>query len=120
MFKSNAALGRKPYEYRRMSLNRYEQTIFDYWENQPDEQRHWRDKVAAAARGSGQPGERARRLERELWDYFVERSQHVARLRELNSGGLRRVSLLNLAEHVIRIWGPLPKPKTMPGTLQVD
>ena len=103
-----------------MSLNRYEQTIFDYWESQPDERRHWRDKVAAAARGSGQPGELARHLERELWDYFVERSQHVARLRELNSGGLRRVSLLNLAEHVIRIWGPPPKPKAKSDTPRRD
>ena len=99
-----------------MSLNRYEQTIFDYWDSQPDEYRHWRDKVAAVARGTGQPGEAARALERELWDYFVERSQHVARLRELNSGGLRRVSLLNLAEHVIRLWGPPPKQKKPPGT----
>ena len=101
-----------------MSLNRYEQTIFDYWESQPDEYRHWHDKVAAAARGIGPPGEMARALERELWDYFVERSQHVARLRELNSDGLRRVSLLNLAEHVIRLWSPPPKQKNPPDALR--
>jgi hypothetical protein len=94
-----------------MSLNRYEQTIFDYWEHQPDERRHWQTKVVEATRVSAVPGETARVLERELWDYFVERSQHVARLRELNAGGVRRVSLLNLAEHLIRLWGPVPKPR---------
>ena len=94
-----------------MSLNRYEQAVFSYLEGQPDERRHWQAKITDAARASGAPGELPRALERELWDYFVERSQHVAGLRELNVGGLRRVSFLNLAEHLLRLWGPLPKPK---------
>ena len=59
----------------------------------------------------GQPGDMARALERELWEHFVERSAHVPMLREFGGGGLRRVSLLNLAEHIIRIWGPPPKPR---------
>lgn len=94
-----------------MSLNRYEQTIFDYWEHQPDERRHWQVKISEAARGAGTSGDAARVLERELWDYFVERSQHVAQLRELHPVGLRRVSMLNLAEDLIRRWGPPPKPR---------
>lgn len=94
-----------------MSLNRHEQTLFDYWEKQPDERRHWQMKVTEATRDPGPSGELARALERELWDYFGERSQHVPVLRALDPAGLRRVSLLNLAEHLIRIWGPLPKPK---------
>jgi hypothetical protein len=94
-----------------MSLNRYEQALFDYWAGQPDEHRHWRTKIVDATRAAAAPGEVARALERELWDYFVERSEHVARLRELNAGGVRRVSLLNLAEHLIRLWGPPPKAK---------
>jgi len=109
MFKSNAVLDCK--NPSQMSLNRYEQSIFDYWEHQPDERRHWQAKAVEATCVSGAPGDAARGLERELWDYFVERSQHVARLRELNAGGVRRVSLLNLAEHLIRLWGPPPKPK---------
>ena len=32
-------------------------------------------------------------------------------LREMGAVGLRRVSLLNLAEHIIRLWGPPPKPR---------
>ena len=92
-----------------MSLNRYEQAVFDYITTQPDEHRFWQGKVAAATRVSGAPGEVSRALERDLWDYFAERSQHVPALRELNAGGLRRVSFLNLAEHFIRLWGPPPK-----------
>jgi hypothetical protein len=89
-----------------MSLNKYEQGLFDYLENHPEEHRHWQAKIHAAARQPGEPGVAARALERELWEYFAERSQHVARLRDLNAGGLRRVSLQNLSEHLLRIFGP--------------
>lgn len=96
-----------------MSLNRYEQSLFDYWEKQPDERRHWQSKTLDAARARpGAVGEAARTLERELWAYFVERSGQVAALRELQAGGVRRVSLQNLAELMLRLWGPLPKPKS--------
>lgn len=91
-----------------MSLNRYEQSLFDYWEKQPDERRHWQAKVAELTRGLAQPGEVARGLERELWAHFAERSQHVPALRGMATS---RVSLLNLAEYIIRLWGPVPKPK---------
>jgi len=94
-----------------MSLNRYEQTLFNYWMSQPDELRHWQSKVIAAALQNAVPGEVARNLERDLWDYFAERSEHVPLLRELSPGGLRRVSLLNLAEYVLRLWGPPVKKK---------
>ena len=94
-----------------MSLNRYEQSLFDYWERAPEEKRHWQSKTMDAVKGRPVPGEAARSLERELWDYFTERSPHVPALRELNSGGLRRVSLQNLAELMLRLWGPLPKPR---------
>lgn len=94
-----------------MSLNRYEQSLFDYWERQPDERRHWQMKVMEAAKASSAPGEAARRLERELWDHFCERTAQVPALRGVAPGGGQRVSLLNLAEHILRLWGPLPKPK---------
>lgn len=94
-----------------MSLNSAEQALFDYWHRQPDERRHWHDKVSAASRESSQPGELARALDRELWEHFLERSRHVPQLAELNAGGLRRISMLNLAEYLIRLWGPPPKPK---------
>jgi hypothetical protein len=94
-----------------MSLNRYEQTLFSYWEQQPDERRHWQAKVVEMTRGSDVPVEFARALERELWSHFVERSPHVPALRALGVTTTQRVSLLNLAEYIIRLWGPLPKPK---------
>jgi hypothetical protein len=94
-----------------MSLNRYEQTVFDYLMASPDERRHWQGKVSEAARRMEGAGAVARALERDFWDYFVERSQHVVPLRNLNAGGLRRVSFLNLAEHALRLWGPPPKPR---------
>ncbi len=94
-----------------MSLNRYEQALFSYWEQQPDERRHWQAKVVDATRGIGVPVEAARALERELWAHLVERAPHVPALRSLGIGATQRVSLLNLAEHIIRLWGPVPKPK---------
>jgi hypothetical protein len=94
-----------------MSLNRYEQTLFDYWERQTDERRHWQTKVIELTRAAAPAGELARALDRELWNYLVERSQHVPTLRDLQLEGVRRVSLLNLADHVIRLWGPPPKPR---------
>ncbi len=95
-----------------MSLNRYEQSLFDYWERQPDERRHWQMRALEVGRGAAAPLEAARGLERELWAYFVERSQHVPPLRDLHAGGGPRVSLLNLAELILRLWGPLPKKKS--------
>lgn len=101
-----------------MSLNRYEEALFSYWEKNPDERRHWQAKVTDATRVAGQPGEAARTLERELWDHFVERGPHVPALREIGAVGLRRVSLLNLAEHIIRLWGLPPKPRKPAGPPQ--
>jgi hypothetical protein len=110
MFKCNAAID--PVPCRQMSLNRYEQTLFDYWDRAPDERRHWQAKVTNLTKGAAlSPGELARSLERELWDHLVERTPHVPALRALNPSAMPRVSLLNLAEYVIRLWGPPPKPK---------
>jgi len=97
-----------------MSLNRYEQTIFDYWDRQPDERRHWQAKVVELTRHGASPS-LAPALERELWAYVVERTPHVPALRNLAGAALARVSLLNLAEHILRLWGPPPKPRKPPG-----
>ncbi len=97
-----------------MSLNRYEQTIFDYWNQEPDERRHWQSKVVELT-SHGAVADLARPLERELWEYLVERTPHVPALRNLSPHGLSRVSMLNLAEHVIRLWGPPPKPRRPAG-----
>ena len=88
--------------------------MFNYWQSQPDELNHWKNKIVLAAKASLGPGQVARSLERDLWDYFVERSQHVPVFRDLNAGSVRRVSLLNLAEYVLRLWGPPPKIRKPP------
>lgn len=97
-----------------MSLNRYEQGLFDYINAHPEEKRHWQMKITEATRGLEQPGQVARSLERELWAYFHERSEQVPAVRALGGVGLPRVSMLNLAEYLLRLWGPLPKPKKKP------
>jgi len=94
-----------------MSLNRYEQTLFDYIDRHPEEKRYWHAKLHETAARLVEPGSAARELEREMWEYYIERSQHVPVLRELNSGGIRRVSLLNLTEYLLRRWGPPPRPR---------
>jgi hypothetical protein len=99
-----------------MSLNRYEQAVFDYWGKSPEERRHWQSKVLAVTQTLAEAGEVARGLDRELWEYFVERRDHVALFRDLNTNGLRRISFLNLAEHLMRLWGPPPKPKKPSGS----
>lgn len=93
-----------------MSLNRCEQAVFDYWERAPDERRHWQAKVGELTRG-GPDMALARGLERDLWTYLLERSPHVPALRDLRVADGPKVSLLNLAEYLIRLWGPPPKPK---------
>lgn len=90
--------------------------MFNYWQKEPDELNHWKTKVIQAAKTNAAPGEAARGLERELWEYFAERSQHVPLFRDLSVGGVRRVSLLNLAEYVLRLWGPPPKKRKPPPT----
>jgi hypothetical protein len=94
-----------------MSLNRYEQTLFNYWERNPDERRHWQMKTLEIGKSAGALLDAARVLERELWPYLLERGTHAAEFRNLQVSGTQRVSLLNLAEHMLRLWGPLPKPK---------
>jgi hypothetical protein len=98
-----------------MSLNRYEQALFDYWQRQPDERRHWQARVAEIMRAPSAGGGSARELELELWSYFVERSRQVPGLQAMQVDGVRRVSLLNLAEYLLRVWGPPSKPKPTTG-----
>ena len=87
-----------------MSLNRFEQAIFEYLQSHPEEGRHWENKVAArAARGEL----RASVLVEELDDYVRERAVHTEPFRGWAArGGVQRSSLLNLAEYLIRRWGP--------------
>lgn len=87
--------------------------IFDYWEGNPDERHFWQEKVRTTAKSCPDDHEAARRLEAELWAYYVERSGVVAPFREVAAReGLARTSMRNLAEYLIRLWTePRLKPK---------
>lgn len=93
-----------------MSLNRFEHALFAYWETHPDELRHWRARVAAQPLGPLA----VRGLERELWAHWAERRAHVPALRALDPDGCQRLSLLNLAEYIARLWSPPPAPPRPP------
>jgi hypothetical protein len=92
-----------------MSLNRYEQAVYDYLQAHPEELRHWENKIAGrAARG----GLSATALAEELWEYLRERAAHTQPFRDwAERGGVPRSSLLNLAEYLLRMWGPVPPKK---------
>lgn len=94
-----------------MSLNRSEQMVFDYIQTHPEERHYWVDKVRKTSATIQDGAVATNVLESELWGYFEERSRVVSPFREeVQWHGLRRTSMKNLAEHVLRLWAP-PRPK---------
>lgn len=96
-----------------MSLNRCEQYLYDYIEGHKEERQHWRAKVLSLSRQFADPHELAQVLEGDLWTYFVERSKGSPEFQKGSPAkDLRRTSLRNLSEYVIRMWISVPtKPK---------
>src|SRR5437764_258004 len=96
-----------------MSLNRYEQRIFDYWQGHRDERHFWTEKVQSIAKRAGDDHAAAAQVASELWSYYRERSEVVPLFREAaRHEGIQRVSMKNLAEYLIRLWTePRPKKK---------
>jgi hypothetical protein len=91
-----------------MSLNRAEQMTFDYLQLNPDENRHWLEKVKSISARARDPHAAALELEDELWRYYEERSAVASPFREVaQREGLRRTSLRNLAEYLLRVWAPV-------------
>jgi hypothetical protein len=102
----------------RVSLNRSEQRIFDYLQSQVDERHFWVGKVQKTLRDLGGDTDAAvRRLENDLWSYYLERSAVAHPFREAaKTEGLHRTSMKNLAELLLRLWvEPKPKPGKPPG-----
>lgn len=94
-----------------MSLNRCEQMVFDYLQGHPEERQYWQGKVRGAVQASPDPHLAADRLQSDLWAYVVERSAVVEPFRSTaQREGLRRTSMRNLAEYLIRLWTE-PRPK---------
>ncbi|HXN36092.1 MAG TPA: hypothetical protein VN877_07965 [Opitutaceae bacterium] len=98
-----------------MSLNRCEQTIFDYMRGHPDERQYLHDKVRGYVAGSADASTAVARIDSELWRYYEERSAVVRSFNDaLGSASPRRTSMKNLAELLVRLWTD-PKPrKTLP------
>ena len=88
-----------------MSLNSCEQMIFDYVQRHPDERHYWVEKVQKTSVRSTDDYEAARLLEGDLWRYFEERSAVASPFKEVAAReGLRRTSMRNLAELLVRLW----------------
>jgi len=97
-----------------VSLNRSEQQIYEYIVANRDERHFWEYKVRGYASKSRELSEAARQVEAELWRYYVERSAVVPDFKRIaEREGLRRVSFLNLAEYLLRLWAP-PRPVKRP------
>jgi hypothetical protein len=93
-----------------MSLNRCEQRIFDYLQSHREERQYWQTKVQTVSSGATDEFAVVKRLEMDLRHYCEERSGYVPALKEAaRSEGGGRTSMKNLAELVLRLWGP-PKP----------
>jgi len=89
-----------------VSLNRSEQQLFGYIEGNREERQFWEHKVREFDAKLSDRALAARSIESELWRYFVERSAVVPLFKHAaEHEGLRRISMQNLAEYLLRIWG---------------
>jgi len=95
-----------------MSLNRFEQRVFDYLQGHRDERQFWQEKVRSIVKSLNDDHAAAARLDGEFWRYYVERSGVVPVFKDAaRHEGMKRTSMKNLAELVIRLWVE-PRPKT--------
>jgi hypothetical protein len=91
-----------------MSLNRIEQMVFDYVQRHAEERHYWQAKVRELMQKSENDFAAATALAGGLWMYYEERCRVVPQFHEISAReGLRRISLRNLAEHLMKIWGPV-------------
>jgi hypothetical protein len=97
-----------------MSLNRVELAIHEYIKRHPDERQYIHDKVRGIAAAADETPKAVSRIDTELWRYYEERSAVVPSFKEAaRAYGLRRTSMKNLAELLIRLWTE-PKAKRAP------
>lgn len=99
-----------------MSLNRSEQRVFDYLQGHPEERHFWIGKVQSVCRSAADEHLAAQRLDTELWRYYEERSAVAQPFKDaVRFEGLKRTSMRNLAELLIRLWTePRTKKKAVP------
>ncbi|MEO7598041.1 MAG: hypothetical protein ABIV50_03850 [Opitutus sp.] len=101
-----------------MSLNASEQMIFDYVQGHPDERHYWNEKVQKTSARCRDDFEAARELEMDLWRYYEERSAVASPFKEVaRREGVRRTSMRNLAELLVRLWVQ-PRPKKIQAPIE--
>ena len=95
-----------------MSLNRYEQILYNYVETRQEEKIFWEARVLELAKRRGRREAAILDLNSMLWEYFEERSRCESPFREVViHEGAGQISMLNLAEYLMRMWAPPPKRK---------
>ena len=88
-----------------MSLNRSEQRIYDYVQGHVEERHYWTSKVQTVCRATADDHAAVLQLEPELWRYYVERSEVASPFKEAaRTEGIKRTSMKNLAELLVRLW----------------
>jgi hypothetical protein len=98
-----------------MSLNRSEQLLFDHLQAHKEERQHWQGKLQAESGKISDPHARAARLDAELRRYAAERATLRPGEFQLSPGqSLGKVSMRNLAELLLRLWGPSVAPRRPP------
>ena len=99
-----------------MSLNSCEQRVFDYLQRHPDERHYWQAKFHRLSKEAVDERIAIEQVEPELWRYYVERSSVASPFKEaVATEGMRRTSMKNLAELLMRLWTePRPKKKVIP------
>jgi hypothetical protein len=94
-----------------MSLNRSEQMLYEYVQGQTEERQHWQNKVRALVAEAPDMPAAIARIDAELWRYYLERSEVVpVFVAAARAYGLKRTSMKNLAEYLVRLWTE-PRPK---------
>jgi len=95
-----------------MSLNRAEQILFDYMENHAEERHFWREKVLDVMEKNGNDFAVSATLAIELGLYCEERRHAGSVVTEVVTDKyVKHFSFRNLAEHLMRIWGPVRPPR---------
>jgi hypothetical protein len=95
----------------RMSLNRSEQMLYDYVLGQSDERHYWQNKVQSIVAENAEIPKAVSRLDADLWRYYLERSEVTpVFIAAARAHGLKRTSMKNLAELLVRLWTE-PRPR---------
>jgi hypothetical protein len=100
-----------------MSLNRCEQRVFDYLQRHSEERHYWQRKFQTTTKTTDNEYIASDRLADELWRYYEERSRVASPFKEAAAAeGLKRTSMKNLAELLLRLWTEpkMPKQRTGP------